>query len=191
VFGGRVRAKGRAPRAPPNPSADLIHVDEIVFCPSCGVMNALARGSCRECRASLTARASTPASPPPARQERVRICPRCRRGNPEDAEACFDCGGRFTRWAERPRETPEVPPDPLPCPGCGTEMETGVMFLQNSSFWGQVLADGPRNPAVFRRHEARRDETVVRPGEKVQAQRCPACNSVWIAPPPPSREASW
>lgn len=166
-------------------------MDETVFCHRCGVMNTLARGYCRECRANLTDPAAAPLVQPRASEERVRICPRCRRENPEDAIACRDCGGHFTGSVARPVVEPEIAPDPLPCPGCGTEMEAGTAFLNQGTFWQQVFTD--RHgwiPLVFRRHESARLERVLRPGERLQAQRCPACNSVWIAPPPP-RETSW
>lgn len=156
-------------------------------------MNAVEREYCRECRASLAA--SVLPAAPPAREERVRICPRCRRANPERAEACMDCGGRFVGGAAQlvaPRQAePVVPgPEPRPCPGCGTEMETGTVFLDQGTFLDQFLWD--RNgwmPLVFRRCEALRKETVLTPRAYLQAQRCPACNGVWIAPPPPRQ--SW
>lgn len=63
-------------------------------------------------------------------------------------------------------------------------METGVAFLNQGTFWQQVFTDRSGwIPMVFRRHESARLERVVRPGQEVHAQRCPACNSVWIAPP--------
>jgi hypothetical protein len=146
-------------------------------------MNTVERGHCRECRASLTA-SVVPATPPPVTEKRVRICPRCRRGNPEDAEACFDCGGRFAITFTQPPVP--VAPDPRPCPGCGTEMEPGMVFLDQGTLWQQLLTDRHAwMPLAFRRDESLRNERVVQPGEKVHAQRCPACNSVWIAPPPP------
>ena len=169
------------------PSAEPIYVDQTVFCHTCGVMNTLARGYCRECGGNLTEPA---AATPPATEARVRICSRCRRGNPEDATACSDCGAHFARPVARPVE-PEVALDPLPCPGCGTEMEVGITFLDRGGFWKQVFSDS-RDwlQLVFRRDESLRNERVVRPGEAVRAQRCPACNGVWIAPPPP-RETGW
>jgi hypothetical protein len=65
-------------------------------------------------------------------------------------------------------------------------MEAGTAFLDRGGFWQQVFSDS-RDwlQLVFRRDESLRNERVVRPGEAVHAQRCPACNSVWIAPPPP------
>ncbi|WP_420129701.1 hypothetical protein [Longimicrobium sp.] len=153
-------------------------------------MNALARGYCRECRVNLVDPAAAPLIPPRATGAPVRICPRCRKGNPENATACMGCGGHFSGPVAWPVE-PEIAPDPLPCPGCGIEMETGTAFLNQGTFWQQVFTDRHAwIPLVFRRHESARLEQVLRPGERLQAQRCPACNSVWIAPPPP-REAGW
>ena len=87
---------------------------------------------------------------------------------------------------------PEVAQDPLPCPGCGTEMEGGIAFLNQGTFWQRVFTD--RHgwiPLVFRRHESAVLEQVLRPRERLQAQRCPACNGVWIAPPLAPRETGW
>jgi hypothetical protein len=67
-------------------------------------------------------------------------------------------------------------------------MEKGTAFLDQGTLWQQLLTDRHAwMPLVFRRDESLRNERVVLPGESLHAQRCPACNSVWIAPPPPRR----
>lgn len=116
----------------------------------------------------------------------MHVCARCRRMNPADAVLCMDCGRRLgpTPFLAKPRRVAEALPDPLACPGCGTEMEVGVVFLPLSGFLGQVFADGPHHPLVFRRNQSRKTERVVLPGERLYAQRCPGCNAVWIGPPP-------
>lgn len=157
-----------------------------VFCTRCGVLNAVARGRCRECGAPLS---TSMLAAGPAGAALPRICTRCRRGNAADAAVCTDCGGRLQAGAvAHPMGSPVAEPLPVPlaCPLCGTEMEPGAAFLDRPSFVWRLLGHGEDwIPLVFRRAEARRKERVVLPGARLPAQRCPGCNGVWIAPPPP------
>lgn len=160
------------------------------FCRRCGVLNSAARQHCRECGASLAggpgAEPAPWAAPRPPASTAVGVCPRCRKGNPQDVSVCSDCGGRLGLTVSTPPGVERgVTHPPLPCPACATQMETGTAFLVSGGFWEQAFA-GAHSwlQLVFRRDEALRLEKVVIPGQKVHAQRCPGCNAVWIGPPP-------
>jgi len=107
-------------------------VETTVFCPACGVLNAVTRGQCRECAAELSDfRPPRPAPPPPP-----PACPAC--GTPMTAGET-GIAENYRRWAtffagasylelffrpsgERDRQwlmKPHQPSRAARCGGCG------------------------------------------------------------------------
>ncbi|HEX6370569.1 MAG TPA: hypothetical protein VF006_16720 [Longimicrobium sp.] len=156
-----------------------------VVCRGCHRISPAETEWCAGCARPL--RHPAPIAPPPA-PGRSRICPRCRRGNPEDAEVCFDCGGRFPGSAAKPKpETAPAASEPvvagLSCPACGTTMEAGEAGLgTNYRRLATWFAGGSWLELFFRRAGEKHKEWVMRPNTPCPAARCTHCGGLWVAP---------
>ncbi len=119
----------------------------------------------------------------------IRICPRCRRGNPADASVCSDCGSVIDHVrATVPPLEPAMKVDPrggthpVHCPICGVPLEAGDASIHVNGWLWDWSALTTR--LVFRRRGRREKLRVVEYGETRLAARCPSCRGVWIGPHP-------
>lgn len=145
----------------------MILVDTTVFCRNCGVLNAVDRRLCRECRADL-ASAALPPSPQTYDPESVPV--------------------------DGPTEIPPMvapyvdyaPVEGLVCPVCDVPLEEGEAFLEDTraGMW-----TGPHLTLTFRFRGVDQHKRMMRDDGMRAAARCRHCGGLWIAPRPPGSAA--
>lgn len=117
----------------------------------------------------------------------ARICPRCRRMNPVDADVCTDCGLdlRGTRVTHLADDTPPEPVrvEGLACPACGVPMKTGEAGVEynHRRLWTWAFTWSWLE--LFFREPGQKREWLMGPHVPAPAARCSQCGGLWLVPP--------